>query len=165
MATQLESVREQSDRLNRDGWSNTYWGDRDDWLIVAGRSRDSAALERSNFESIEAALNAVNPDGVAIERASHWSVGWVESLLIDPSDARLVSTAEEIRAALEDYPVVDDEHFIKTESDEAEESWRFLSMRERIELCASDGVSIFAARHDYPPYGDTGRIQDALLGH
>lgn len=40
----------------------------------------------------------------------------------------------------------------------AQQVWCALSIGERVELCRRDGVSIFAARHQYIPQDDSGRI-------
>ena len=110
------------DQMHKDVGSCVYWGERGHWLVVAGRHRDSDALERSNFRSILKALGGEG-DTVAVENESHWAVGWVEHLLVDPADTERVKIAEEIRDALEDYPVVDEEDFSNLEYEEAWSYW------------------------------------------
>lgn len=85
-------------------------------------------------------------------RAGHWACGWVEYLLVrEDAPDEIKQAAGEIICALSDYPVLDEEDFSKRENDEVNESWRWLSMRERMRLCAKHGTSIFAARRDTCP--------------
>lgn len=69
-----------------------YYGNRPDWLIVLSRHRDSGILANSNFES---ALEAMGGESecVAVEQSSHWAVGWVEYLIVNPVDSALVAQA------------------------------------------------------------------------
>lgn len=106
-----------------------YFGDRGDWPIVMTQHRDSELVERSNFIVAERMLRASGEqtdatgelDGVAIERSSHWAVGWIERLLIAPGNAELARIAAEITEALEQYPILDDDHYSDMESDEHEQ--------------------------------------------
>ena len=111
----METVQQQFDRLNRTGWPCAYRGDRGDWLMFIGRTRDSGLLENSNFDAALKALEAIDSDGVAVESASHWACGWVENILIDPSKPALVQEAEEMEAALADYPVLDESDYSERE--------------------------------------------------
>lgn len=86
-----------------------------------GQSRDSEALERSNFASMLEALGGES-ETVIVVRAGHWAVGWIESILIHESDLKALKTANEIREAMEDYPVIDDCHFSETEREELDET-------------------------------------------
>lgn len=80
-----------------------------------GRTRDSEALELSNFEVIYADLSEQFGDAVTIDRFGHWACGWVEEITWDASRAEIVSAVEAWRTALDDYPVADDMHFSETE--------------------------------------------------
>jgi len=67
-----------------------YFGDLRDWFVVAAVHRDSSARERWNFRRKEARYRAAADDDlVAVERFSHWAVGWVDYLLVDPGHPRL----------------------------------------------------------------------------
>lgn len=118
------------DKMHEDCGSCVYWGERGDWLVAAGQSRDSDALERSNFECIRRAVDAIDPDCWAVESESHWAVGWVEHLLIDPACAAAIAEVERILDDLEDYPVVDEDHFSETEFNDYLESWENWGERE-----------------------------------
>ena len=146
----LETVRQQSRRMNLDGHPNSYWGNRDHWYIVAGQSRDSNALERSNFASFEKALSAINPESVTIERATHWAVGWVENLMVDSADSAAIDCAIQILTALEEYPVVNEEHYSQTEYDEVCELWSNMSISDRVDACKSAGCNSLGARRTSP---------------
>lgn len=152
--SELESVRQSFERLNKEGWPCAYYGERGDWLQVLGRHRDSDLLSQSNFDCAYAMLTAINEDGVAIESASHWAVGWVETILIDPACAALVKEAESIQAALADYPVLDESDYCEREWNAVCEYWERADLRERVELCRKHDVSIFAARRDELPESD-----------
>jgi hypothetical protein len=94
----------------------SYSGDRGDWLIVMARNRDSDALARSNFD---AALARLEGPTVAVERSSHWAVGWVDYLIVDPSDTERVMKAMDMLRGLEEvYPVLDDDLFSQYEFEE-----------------------------------------------
>lgn len=110
--------------------SSCYFGGRGHWLIAAAIHRDSGALERSNFEVMEKRLRgdstiaASEIEAVAIERASHWAVGWIDYLLVNPESGPAASLAQSMIEAIEDYPVLDEEHFSQLETDEADQIWR-----------------------------------------
>lgn len=118
-----------------------YYGDNPDWLIAASVTRESDPLEQSNFASFEAALKALPAVSdwagewtpVTTERSSHWAVGWVDYLVIDPACSDAVALAEQMRQRLEDYPVLDEEDLSKREQDEANSVWRdCYNVRERV---------------------------------
>jgi hypothetical protein len=108
--------------------------DNQDWLVApCGVNRDSDALTRSNWECQLKALGGES-EIVQVHRFGHWACGWFEIVLIDPAALETVKLAEELEAALENYPVIDDEHFSQTEHDEADEVWRnCYRERERVE--------------------------------
>ena len=145
-----------------DSWYGTRW---DGWYPVVGRSRDSDALERSNFEVIEADLEKLaegseTPEGdstVVCVHEGHWAAGWVDTLMIHESDELTLMRADSWVAALADYPVADEEHFIEKEYEEAEKYWESMSVKDRlyeIGRCGADPkVSAFAARRDELPEG------------
>lgn len=92
------------------------------WLIVprVGIHRDSEVLDISNntaaqkmFAEIEAQYDT--------HRASHWAVGWVESLVVDITNTDAVLLAMHIERFLEDYPILDEEDFGEREYDEGVE--------------------------------------------
>lgn len=128
-----------------------------------GQSRDSDALERSNFtRGLE--LIGGESETVLVVRDSHWAMGWVETIYIRESDEKALREADKIKAKLADYPVVDESHWSDLEYDEISEYWAELDVRWRLEAIKRSGasVSIFSARHNYLPQDDCGRLYDYL---
>ncbi|WMT71325.1 hypothetical protein [Bradyrhizobium sp. Ash2021] len=60
-----------------------------------GQSRDSVALERSNFTSMLRDLGGES-ETVIVVRESHWLVGWVEWIAIHESDDKALAIADDI---------------------------------------------------------------------
>lgn len=101
-----------------------YWGTREDWYIVTVRTRDADLLEQSNWHYCVEKFNmADNIDklDVAIERAGHWAVGWIEYLIISPNNMNYVAMAETIERRLHDYPVLDEDAYCNLQWKEAEQ--------------------------------------------
>jgi hypothetical protein len=152
-----------------------YFGEEwHDWFVFLGQTRDSGCLTRSNFRvgyrRLEEATRAFNEEheesGVQIAHETHFLCGWVEWIAIHKENTAALEAADRIAERLLDYPVVDEEDWSELESEEANEVWKTLSLSDRLELCRlSKEVSIFAARHDYIPQNDCGRIQESLLSH
>lgn len=95
-----------------------YYGDRGDWPIVLTITRDSECLDLSNFRVAQRMLDKVGAaDCYAVERSSHWAVGWLDRLLIDPACVAARECAESIHARLEDYPVLDEDDWAQCEDD------------------------------------------------
>lgn len=138
------------------------------WMCgPVGRTRDSDALERSNWEVVTADLLALArelPDGretVEIHRFGHWAVGWIEEVVISPDAPDALAAAQGWAARLDRYPVADEEHYAETEYCEHDAHWRAVSMRERVEMCRRAGVSVFAARRPDVPCAPNGEYVTA----
>lgn len=137
----------------------TWYG----YFPFLGQSRDSSALERSNFtRGLE--IIGGESDTVLVVRDSHWAVGWIETIYIHESDEKALKAADEIAAALSDYPVVDEDHFCELEYTEACEYWARMSVRDRMEAIERSRChcSIFAARRDELPQDDNGALLQYL---
>lgn len=124
-----------------------------------GQSRDSDALERSNFICMLKALGG-ETETVRVIHEGHWAVGWVEWIAIHQDDVKALKEADEINGYLEDYPVINEDHWSELEDEDANSTWQRLSLKERMELCKEARVSIFAARRDYIPSDDSGYISE-----
>jgi hypothetical protein len=97
-----------------------------------GQSRDSDALERSNFAVMLRELGG-ETETVIVVRESHWAVGWVKWIAIHESDSAALTIADAQKARLEDYPILDEDHCSDVEQDEANETWRnCYSVKERV---------------------------------
>jgi len=143
-------------------YPESYFGDTHyDWYPVCGRSRDSKVLELSNFECFEDFCNELcGQDNVKIVHESHWAVGWVETLMIH-KDSPNLDEIDDIKGKLiEDYPVLNDNHYSDMICNEVSEYWGNCLLYERIELCRDSGESVFSARLDYCP----DMVYDSLSG-
>ena len=96
------------------------------WLVApCTRNRDSNTLDESNFIVLEKRLDAIVAecgdqdfidDRYTIVRENHWACGWVEWIAIRPIEgceisSALVACADKARLQMEDYPVLDEEHY------------------------------------------------------
>lgn len=98
-----------------------------------GQSRDSDALERSNFACMLKALGGES-ETVEVVRETHWAVGWVEWIAIHQDDEKALQIADDITGELKDYPVIDEEHFSGVEQEDADLTWKnCYDPKERIE--------------------------------
>lgn len=119
--------------LNRWTMPRDYFGAQwpDYYSAGVGKSRDSGALERANFQAMFKQLEPLDtgetPDGdvtVRVVRENHWAVGWVEWIAIHESNTAALSTADAIMGKLADYPVIDDELFSSIEDEDCRETWQ-----------------------------------------
>lgn len=127
-------------------WDSYVWhtepDDGDKWAQWVIRHRDADCLMESNAAAIREALepfatdhtadgweNYSGPDGddgdpdVSIEEASHWAVGWVESVCIrvygaDGGVTAAFRAAHDLAKRLYNYPVLDEEDYSRREWDE-----------------------------------------------
>jgi len=81
-----------------------------DYYVLLSRHRDSGLVEESNFWSALKMLNGES-DTVKVIRASHWTVGWIEMILIHESDNESIDKGNEIEKSLESYPILDDDAY------------------------------------------------------
>jgi len=162
----MKTVDESYAENRASGQPCSYFGDHGDWLCFLGVHRDSDSLSRSNFEVARRELAALDESGELydIERAGHWAVGWVDVIIIHPEAEALIAFAEETKAALENYPVLDDEHFSELEHNEAAEYWASEDVSERVRIIQHTkcGASVFAARRDELPCDDNGSLLEYL---
>lgn len=90
-----------------------------------GRHRDSDLLVQSNWETFLSELSeAIEAGHVRVTCASHWAVGWVETIRLEPTAPEAVkATAERLLVRLEDYPSLDDSRLSELEFEAALEYW------------------------------------------
>ena len=134
-----------------------------EYFTVYGIHRDSDALARSNFTCILRELGGES-DTVIVTRASHWAVGWIDTIRVHQDDTARLQLADNIMGELEDYPVVDEDHFSELEYTEACDYWERSSVADRVEAIQSSrsDVSVFAARRPDLPSDDNGALMDYL---
>lgn len=139
--------------------------DQQHWLVhPCSHTRDSGIRTESNFSVALADLGGES-ETVEVHRFGHWGPGWFEIIVIDPSDEERVRIANDHESSLDNYPVLSDEDCSSREYEAVMDYWKYMSLIERIELCAKHEVSIFAARHDYPPSGESdpdGSVYDEI---
>jgi hypothetical protein len=106
----------------------SYWGETwYDYYVGPSRHRDSDDLTESNFHT---ALKDLGDDEgeetetVFVVRESHWAVGFVEWIAVHKDDEAAVAKLTEIEAALEQYPVLDEEDLSEREMDSANQTWQ-----------------------------------------
>lgn len=99
-----------------------------------GQSRDSDALERSNFACMLKALGGEDSEEtVIVVRERHWAVGWVEWIAIHQDNERALQIADDIAERLKDYPVISEDDWSEREQEDANETWKnCYSPKERI---------------------------------
>lgn len=110
-------------------YAGAYWPDH---YVFLTQNRDSDCLERSNFAvAAEALLNIPEPADwphedetpVQVVREGHFLCGWVEWIAIHQDAAEHLKAADEMQARLENYPVLNEEHWSEVERQEADEVW------------------------------------------
>lgn len=90
-----------------------------------GRHRDSDLLVQANWETFLAELApAIEAEQVRVTCASHWAVGWVETIRLEPTAPDDVKAkAERLLERLEDYPSLNDDRLSELEFEAALEFW------------------------------------------
>lgn len=90
---------------------------------AASVTRDSGALERSNWQVITADMLARFPTDCAVERFSHWACGHIDKLAVrcfddDGKETDAGQAVVEWHEKLADYPVACEDHWSALEYDE-----------------------------------------------
>lgn len=159
MNSTYREVREEAEKdLTRWVTPSHYFGDEwPDYYVLISRTRDSDIMTNSNWEVFVSRLEKLPkrqrtlPNGqpaFEIFKAGHWLCGWVETLLLHKHAPKAaLSLALDLTAALYDWPILDDEHYCRSQWKAAAEFWKYLPLSERIGYAKEEQVSIFAARH------------------
>ena len=148
--------------LKRWQMPDSYFGQEwPEYYVFLGQNRDSDSLTRSNFECALTAIGGES-DTVEIVRERHWAVGWVEWIAIHESNTVALAKADAVLDKLEDYPVVNEDHWSNLEYEEACDYWERMTVRQRAEYCKRADISIFAARRDYLPDDPCGYLFESL---
>jgi hypothetical protein len=137
---------------------NNYMGETnfDGLHVVMGRNRDSDLLTESNWEAAKERIADYE-----VIRFGHWACGWIEYLCVNQYNENAMLEGEKIVEEIDSYPILDEEDFSRREDEEATRVWNdCYSLSERVKLCQEYGESVFAARHEYPPYG--GALYDCM---
>ena len=105
--------------------------DRQDWLVVIGRNRDSDCLANSNFDQALEMLGGESDD-CEVHSFDHWACGWLEIIIINPN-SECAKIAQEITDRLADYPVLNEEDYSEREFTMASDYWHGMRARERVQ--------------------------------
>lgn len=108
-------------------------------------------VDVANWRTWEAKLTELDPEGD--HWADHYFGSWAtdfEALHVSWT-APYLATIEEMLAALENYPVLDEMALSEIEHEAAAEAWENMSVRDRLDVCRDARVSAFAARRDELP--------------
>jgi hypothetical protein len=104
--------------------------DRAEWVVMpVGRNRDSGVLDEVNFKGFLEALGGEDDD-VEVHRFKHWLCGWLEILIVNPSNEEKMQIAYGLAASLEDYGVLDEEALSAAQHEAAQEDWDNWGRRE-----------------------------------
>ena len=120
--------------------------------IAATVTRDSSLIERSNWNSFITRLDEIGSERAAcyeIIHCRHWSCGWIDFLVINPRNIKMIELAEEILEKLEDYPVIDDDNYYQMLYNKTAEFWNSCGIEERIKYAKRARVSILRARKSF----------------
>lgn len=126
--------------------------------VVMTRNRDSDTLTESNWRTALKQLGGES-ECVTIHRFGHWACGWWEALCVSGEKK---AQGEQIEKKIDNYPVLNEEDYSELEQERADEYWKSLSIKERVELCQEYEVCVFAARHDYCPNDEQGELVHRL---
>ena len=122
--------------------------DRQNWIVCpTGQYKGSELWKQSNFQTAVKILGGES-DTVEIHRFTHWSCGWLEIILVHPSRENEVS---DIQERLDNCSLLDEGDYSNRQWASAYECWDTMPLKYRINLCAKEGISIFAARHAWIP--------------
>ena len=94
-----------------------------DWFVAPIQiQRDSETLEESNWEVFTSELEKdIYQNQFEIHRHSHFACGWFEFVLIKPN-SEAFKYLEKINEDLDNYPVLDEEHFCNLEHEQIMQS-------------------------------------------
>jgi len=124
--------------------------------VIYTRCRDSSIMAECNYTEIFRSLSQLarmleQSDKVYDFRANHWAVGWVEYIIVrHDAHPDILEEAAEYICLLTAYPCLDEETYSERQFDAILDYWENCSLRERVDYCRDNDVSIFAARPNQP---------------
>lgn len=125
--------------------------DRQNWLVApCSQNRDSCALARSNFEAQIKRLGGESAT-VEVHRFGHWACGWLEIVIVKP-ESKAAEECDRIESELEDYPVLDEDHYSSLQCEDANEYWQNMADWQRKEALEDAGIDLRAYRRKFPPF-------------
>ena len=122
----------------------------DNWYVAPViKTRDSKIFDEVNFEAVLELLGGES-EKVEIHSFRHWACGWYELILVHPD---LKTDLETIEKSLDNYPLLDEDEYSNRVFNAACDYWTESSIRDRIDICKNNNISIFASRSDCLPGG------------
>lgn len=122
----------------------------DNWYVAPViKTRDAKIFDQVNFDAVLELLGGES-DKVEIHSFGHWACGWYELILVHPD---LKGDLEKLEKRLNDYPVLNEDEYSNRVFNAACDYWAEASIRDRIEICKDNNISIFASRSDCLPDG------------
>lgn len=111
----IEELTKEHRWQRADNYSGT---DYSDFVVGLSKTRDGDLLEQSNFDVLLERLGGEKDGVVEVVHFSHWACGWVETILVSVKAKRKLKLLMEQLNALEEYAVLDDEHFHELERED-----------------------------------------------
>jgi hypothetical protein len=132
----MRTFRESMSGGGVDGYEN-YLGTTDsidDMYVFLSKSPQSDTLAVSNFDSaLKRLKEECDGEGYAVHVFGHWLVGSIDAILVTEG-TRAFELACEMEQAIENYPILDEDHYGELEDEKAWDTWNFFSEGERIEF-------------------------------
>lgn len=135
--------------------NSIYHGDNPEWIIVYANVRSEDLVDVSNIEVFDNLLDAADPNGEHHHiEGFGGAFGQIDYLIVDPEHAPTMALARETLERLDDYPVLDEEHWGNLEYEQAyewvtselERRWAWFDRsNEFIELVAGEYLNL----HNY----------------
>ncbi len=110
-AREIPSFGTCDERLRDGGW---------EVVTFCSTNRDADVLTRANHAALANALAEVDAEGEAHEvmHSNHWAVGWCDQFIVDPTNTAVMHVLTDCAAALENYPVLDEDLMSALEFDD-----------------------------------------------
>lgn len=110
------------------------------WTMLHLSHRDSDVLTLSNAATIRQELESLDTDtDIEFSSVLHWAVGYCDVVYIRVYDTsgeitRAFAKYFELQERLADYPVLNDDDYNARQEAYAQETWKYISDKERAEL-------------------------------
>lgn len=132
-----------------------------EYYVIISQTRDSRALERSNFDAMLKLLGgeSKHTNAVIVARFNHWACGWIETIMVHRGASKKIIIADKVMTEYKNYPVINDDLWSEYEDEEKNRYWNSLCLHQKIRECVEAGLSCFAARQEYIPDAVYNRLE------
>ena len=111
-------------KLNMWEHPRNYFGETwEGYYVFLSQTRDSDALTRSNYICGLEQIGG-RSETVVETHERHWACGWLDTILIHEDDYDALLKADKLMQRLEDYPVVNEDHYSELEYEENPEMYQ-----------------------------------------